>query len=139
MFNAPKIGDHTQLLDKTMCNAWHHVYNYIQGGTPNAINLPFGDVFNTTHKMVMLGMVNILDLHGFTILLYNNCMYIYMCSKPSQQTIPASSNPHLLLVFVCEVKVHGSGGEFGCFFCGYLSSRAAPNLPMATWDWLRGW
>ena len=74
--------------------------------------------FNTTHKMVMLGMVKILDLHGFTILLYNNCIYIYiyMCSKQSQQTIPASSNPHLLLVFVCEVKVHGSGGEFGCFF-----------------------
>ena len=37
--------------------------------------------------MVMLGMVNILDLHGFTILLYNNCMYIYIYV---QQTIPTN-------------------------------------------------
>jgi hypothetical protein len=51
-----------------------------------------------------------------------------MCSKPSQQTIPASSNPHLLLVFVCEVKVHGSGGEFGCFFLWLPFEQGSPKF-----------
>ena len=90
--------------------------------------------------MVMLGMVKILDLHGFTILLYNNCIYIYiyMCSKQSQQTIPASSNPHLLLVFVCEVKVHGSGGEFGCFFF-VATFRAGPQPQICQWRPGTGW